>query len=143
MEAGRELGLAEQQFKKALEIHPQLPAALDGMRQAQMQMHAQVYTLGNGGARMHIAGVSSANHSRGGQGHSDRLATGSRVLISGLVSRPEYNGKSARILSLKDSSGRYCVALDGPDSKALALKMENLSIYVDKPLADSGGTPLF
>jgi hypothetical protein len=134
MEAGRELGLAEQQFKKALEIHPQLPAALDGMRQAQMRMHAQVFTLGNG---------VSGNHSRGGEGHSDRLATGQRVLISGLVSRPEYNGKSARIVSLKDSSGRYCVALDGPDGKALALKMENLSIYVDKPLADSGGTAPF
>ena len=101
MEAQRELERAETQFKKALKISPQLPAALDGMRQVQLRMRAQ---------------------------QADRLADGSCVHISGLVSRPEYNGLSARVLSLDESSARYCVVLDGPDGKELQLKCkrENL-----------------
>jgi tetratricopeptide (TPR) repeat protein len=101
MEAQRELERAEAQFKKALQISPQLPAALDGMRQVQLRMRAQ---------------------------QADRMAAGSCVHISGLVSRPEYNGLSARVLSLDESSARYCVLLDGPDGKELQLKCkrENL-----------------
>jgi hypothetical protein len=55
------------------------------------------------------------------------IEDGSRVLIRGLISQPQYNGKLGRVLSLNESSGRYLVALDGPECHELALKRENLS----------------
>jgi tetratricopeptide (TPR) repeat protein len=44
------------------------------------------------------------------------------VLVQGLVSKPEYNGKCARVLSFDERGGRYVVALD--DGQELSLKPE-------------------
>jgi hypothetical protein len=44
------------------------------------------------------------------------------VLVQELVSKPEHNGKLARVLSFDELSGRYLVGLD--DGKRLLLKPE-------------------
>ncbi len=53
------------------------------------------------------------------------LPAGTRVLMQGLVSKPEYNGKRSRVLSFDESTGRYVVALD--DGKELRLRAECLA----------------
>ena len=44
------------------------------------------------------------------------------MLVQRLVSKPEHNGKRARVLSFDALTGRYAVALD--DGKELSLKAE-------------------
>ena len=51
-----------------------------------------------------------------------RLPGGTRMLVQELVSKPEHNGKLARVLSFDELSGRYLVGLD--DGKRLLLKPE-------------------
>ena len=53
------------------------------------------------------------------------LPAGTRVLMQGLVSKTEYNGKRSRVLSFDESTGRYVVALD--DGKELRLRAECLA----------------
>ncbi len=50
------------------------------------------------------------------------LPAGTRVLVQRLVTKPEHNGKRARVLSFDARTGRYAVALD--DGKELSLKAE-------------------
>ena len=55
------------------------------------------------------------------------------MLLQGLVSKPEYNGKRACVLSFDDLAGRYTVALD-EDGKELRLKAESMVLDgTDKP----------
>ncbi len=56
------------------------------------------------------------------RGAANQLPAGSRVLVQRLVTKPEHNGKRARVLSFDARSGRYCVALD--DGRELSLKAE-------------------
>ena len=51
----------------------------------------------------------------------------SRVLIGGLLSRPELNGKQARVIDYDHGRGRYNVAIQ--DGETVALKAANLSAY--------------
>ena len=50
------------------------------------------------------------------------LLAGARVLVQRLVTKPEHNGKRARVVSFDKRGGRYTVALD--DGKELSLKPE-------------------
>jgi hypothetical protein len=50
------------------------------------------------------------------------LPAGTRVLVQRLVSKPEHNGKRARVVSFDTRTGRYAVSLD--DGKELSLKAE-------------------
>jgi hypothetical protein len=50
------------------------------------------------------------------------LPAGTRVRMQRLVTKPEHNGKRARVLSFDARTGRYAVALD--DGKELSLKAE-------------------
>ena len=50
---------------------------------------------------------------------------GTDVLVQGLVTNPEHNGKHGRVLSFNEGRGRYAVALD--DGKTLSLKAENVA----------------
>jgi tetratricopeptide (TPR) repeat protein len=50
------------------------------------------------------------------------LPAGTRVLVHRLVTKPEHNGKRARVLSFDACTGRYAIALD--DGKELSLKAE-------------------
>jgi hypothetical protein len=63
-----------------------------------------------------IGGATGTSESPG------QLAAGTRVLVQGLVSKPEYNGKGARVLSFDGFGKRYVVALD--DGQELSLKPE-------------------
>jgi len=64
----------------------------------------------------------------------DALAPGTRVLISGLVKLPEFNGLRAVVQSLDTRSGRYDVLLDsavGVAGQRIAkIRRENLSLLV-------------
>ena len=51
---------------------------------------------------------------------------GSRVLVSGLKSRPELNDKAATVIQWHAAKGRYAVRIDGVD-EPLLLKPENLT----------------
>jgi hypothetical protein len=50
---------------------------------------------------------------------------GTDVLVQGLVTNPEHNGKHGHVLSFNEGRGRYVVALD--DGKTLSLKAENVA----------------
>jgi hypothetical protein len=50
---------------------------------------------------------------------------GTDVLVQGLVTNPEHNGKHGRVLSFNEGRGRYAVTLD--DGKTLSLKAENVT----------------
>jgi tetratricopeptide (TPR) repeat protein len=52
----------------------------------------------------------------------DEIRVGARVIIQGLVSRPQLNGRNARVLHFNEASGRYEVGLD--DGSKLSLKPE-------------------
>ena len=51
---------------------------------------------------------------------------GSRVLVSGLKSRPELNDKAATVIQWHAAKGRYAVRIDGVD-EPLLLKLDNLT----------------
>jgi len=52
---------------------------------------------------------------------------GTDVLVQGLVTNPEHNGKHGHVLSFNEVRGRYVVALDSDDGKTLSLKAENVA----------------
>jgi hypothetical protein len=52
---------------------------------------------------------------------------GSRVVINGLVAKPELNGRTGTALSFDDDKGRYSVALDDASS-SLMIKSCNLCL---------------
>lgn len=54
------------------------------------------------------------------------FAIGSEVIIAGLVSRPDLNGKSATVRKFVRSSGRCGVEVDGGDGALLSVKPSNL-----------------
>ena len=55
------------------------------------------------------------------------LSTGTRVTLCGLQARPEFNGKTGRVLLKRDAkTGRFGIRLDGEQAKPLAIKPANL-----------------
>lgn len=59
------------------------------------------------------------------------LVRDSRVIIGGLVSRPELNGTKGTVLGWDDSTGRYMVRLD-EGHKSIKLKSESVTIDISK-----------
>ena len=55
------------------------------------------------------------------------MEVGDLVRIRGLVSKPEHNGKSGRIITLDEGSGRHVVRLRDDDGTMLSLKPANIS----------------
>ena len=47
---------------------------------------------------------------------------GDPVIINGLKSQPALNGTMAKVISYDGRRGRYCVELDLPRGKVLAMK---------------------
>ena len=66
------------------------------------------------------------------------MYVGMRVVVSGLVSKPEYNGRVGRAVSFETSRARYAIDLDG---ERLALKAENLSLAPDEEEESRDMTP--
>ena len=54
------------------------------------------------------------------------LPVGARVVVGGVISRPEVNGKQGRVVSSDEGRGRYGVQLDS-DGKQLSLRRECLN----------------
>ena len=52
---------------------------------------------------------------------------GDPVIINGLKSQPALNGTMAKVLSYDGRRGRYCVELDLPRGKVVAMKPSNIS----------------
>jgi hypothetical protein len=50
---------------------------------------------------------------------------GSRVVINGLVAKPEHNGRTDTVVTFDDAKGRYSVELDSTSS-SLMIKPCNL-----------------
>jgi len=69
----------------------------------------------------------------GGTEQPGELATGARVRVCGLASRPELNGKLGSLLQFEDEHGRWKVIMD--DGTGLALRPRNL-----EPLGASSST---
>ena len=65
------------------------------------------------------------------------LLVGKRVIVSGLKSQPELNGKLGQCMQYVEDKARCAVLLDGQD-KAKLFKMEN--IEVDVRAGTSGGS---
>jgi hypothetical protein len=61
---------------------------------------------------------------RAGAGTARPLPAGTRVLVQRLVTKPEYNGQRARVLSFDTRTGRYGVVLDDGKELLLNLKVE-------------------
>ncbi|CAK0912024.1 unnamed protein product [Prorocentrum cordatum] len=58
------------------------------------------------------------------------LAVGCQVDVQGLKSRPDLNGRRARVLLFDEAAGRWEVRLEGPGDDRLRCKPENLSVVV-------------
>lgn len=66
----------------------------------------------------------------GGGGEAGELAIGQRVQIQGLTGAVELNGKTGKIISLDESSGRYVVEVE-PTGEQKKLKAANLVAHLD------------
>merc|ERR1712151_1366446 len=79
---------------------------------------------GMGGmADMHGMGNMGA-HSHPTSQPSFAMKRGTAVVVHGLASKPEHNGKTARILKFDESRSRYDVDIDGA---TLSLRPQNLT----------------
>ena len=59
---------------------------------------------------------------------------GRRVLIHGLVSKPELNGESGRVMSIDATSGRCAVRLEGKQGERISIRPANLEATVEQRL---------
>jgi len=60
----------------------------------------------------------------------DRLKDGQRVTVFGLVAKPEFNERAARVLHFDEESGRYAVELELLDAEG---GVKHVSLGVEKP----------
>ena len=67
--------------------------------------------------------------------HKDCVApyAGKRVVVHGLLTRPDLNMKTGQCLSFCERSGRYLVELDGNDGRRLKLQGIRLCGHMDDP----------
>jgi len=90
-----------------------------------------------------LAGIGAMGRGMGGMPHKHRggnsvpsyvLPNGTNIVIRGLTSAPEHNGKSGMILGFDETRGRYQVKMEG-NSFALALRpqciMQRCTVEVD------------
>ena len=62
---------------------------------------------------------------------------GKRVVVNGMISKPELNGRGGTAISFDDGKGRYSVRLDSGET--LAIKSNNLQQQGDGGAGGGGG----
>jgi hypothetical protein len=62
----------------------------------------------------------------------DSPLVGRRVVINGLVAKPELNGRTGTAVSFDDDKGRYAVKLDQPSSP-YSVELDDTSSFMIKP----------
>ena len=60
------------------------------------------------------------------------ILVGRRVIIDGLSSRPELNGKVAKAVSYNADKGRYGVRVEGAGGALLSLRPENVNTVLEQ-----------
>ena len=89
---------------------------------------------GAGGASSGAAAAAAVGHAVGGQDGGTALL-GERVVLSGLSSRPELNGRRGVVRSFE--GGRYAVALEG-GGESVRVRPGNLSLAAAEPVSGGG-----
>merc|ERR1719277_2930947 len=80
--------------------------------------------IGGMGGMSGVGGMGMGGRPRPGTQPSSALKSGTPVVVQGLASKPEHNGKTGQILKFDESRSRYDVEVNGA---TLSLKPQNLT----------------